>query len=278
MTDDQVDKWLAAERAAGEMADLDTGVAHPARVYDYWLGGKDNFAVDRETAEQVIAARPTIVRDIRANRAFLRRAVGYLAQAGIEQFLDIGTGIPTSPNVHEVAQGITPSARVVYVDNEPMVLAHARALLTSGPEGVTDYIDADLRYPGKILPQAARTLDFSQPVAVLLVGILHLISDEENPYRIAAQLMEAVPAGSYLVLTHPASDVNTEAVAEGARRYNQAVAVPQTRRNLAEVTRFMAGLDVVEPGVVQCHRWHPEPGTAVDKYEVSAWAAVGRKR
>ena len=279
MTDNQTDDWFATGPLAGEPAEFDTSVAHPARVYDYWLGGKDNFAADREAAEQVIAARPTILRDIRANRAFLRRAVAYLtAEGGMRQFLDIGTGIPTSPNVHEVVQNIAPDARIVYVDNDPIVLAHARALLTSTPAGATAYIDADLRNPDEILHMAARTLDFSRPVAVLLVGILHLISDNEDPEGIISQLMDAVPPGSYLVLTHPASDVNAEVVAEGARRYNQSVATPQTRRSFAEVSHFLAGLEAVEPGVVQCHRWHPEPGEAVQEYEVSAWAGIGHKR
>ncbi|MBO0807318.1 MAG: SAM-dependent methyltransferase [Actinobacteria bacterium] len=269
---------MAAPLPAAEPVQLDTSVAHPARVYDYWLGGKDNFAADREAAEQVIAARPTIIRDIRANRAFLRRAAAYLAdEAGVRQFLDIGTGIPTSPNVHEVVQAIAPGAAIVYVDNDPIVLAHARALLTSSAEGRTAYIDADLRDPDRILLEAAETLDFTRPVAVQLVGILHLISDEEDPYGIAAQLMAAMPAGSYLAVSHPASDVHAEVVAEGARRYNQSVATPQTRRSFAEVSRFLAGMEVVEPGVVQCHRWRPEPGVPVQDYEVSGWGAVGRK-
>ncbi len=258
---------------------IDTSVAHPARVYDYWLGGKNNFAADREAAEAVMAARPTITRDIRANRAFLNRSVAYLAaEEGIRQFLDIGTGIPTSPNVHEVVQSIAPDARIVYVDNDPIVLTHARNLLSSTPEGATEYLEADVRRPGEILAKAAGTLDFSQPIAVVLVGILHLISDAEDPYGISARLMDSVPSGSFLVITHPASDIQAEVVAEGARRYNQQVATAQTRRNFAEVTAFFQDLDLVEPGVVQIHRWHPEPGISVDDYEVSGWAAVGRKR
>ncbi|MGO9083495.1 MAG: SAM-dependent methyltransferase [Streptosporangiaceae bacterium] len=272
-------KGVPAPGARAKRSEFDVGVAHPARVYDYWLGGKDNFAADREAAESVIAARPTVVRDVRANRAFMRRAVAYLAaEAGMRQFLDIGTGIPTRPNLHEVAQGITPAARVVYADNDPIVLSHARALLTSSPQGATAYIDADLRDPGAILKEAARTLDFARPVAIVLVGILFLISDDEDPYGIVAQLMDAVPSGSSLVITHPASDVNSEAVAEGARRYNQSVATRQTRRSFTQVTRFFEGLDVVEPGIVQCHRWRPGPGIDVRAYEVSAWAAVARKR
>jgi hypothetical protein len=259
-------------------AGIDTSVAHPARVYDYWLGGKDNFAADREAAEQVIAARPTILRDIRANREFLHRAVRYLAaQAGIRQFLDVGTGIPTSPNVHEIAQGIAPETRVVYADNDPIVLSHARALLTSTPEGVTDYVDADLRRPDEILRHAERTLDFTRPVAVVLVGIMHLISDDEDPCGLAARLMAATAPGSYLVITQPASDIHADAAAEGARRYNERVATKQTRRSRAEVARFVEGLDVVQPGVVQMHRWRPEPGANVDDYEVSGWAVVARR-
>ena len=194
--------------AARQVADLNTGVAHPARVYDYWLGGKDNFAADRETAEAVIAVRPGIRRDIRENRNFLIRAVRYLAaEQGIRQFLDLGTGIPTSPNVHEAAQQAAPQCRVVYVDNDPIVLAHARALLASSDEGATAYLDADLRDPEPILRVAGQTLDFSQPVAVILVGVLHLISDDEHPQAIIGRLLTATPSGSYLLLTQPASDV-----------------------------------------------------------------------
>jgi S-adenosyl methyltransferase len=259
-------------------AGIDTTVAHPARVYDYWLGGKDNFAADREAAEQVIAARPTILRDIRANREFLHRAVRYLAaEAGIRQFLDVGTGIPTSPNVHEIVQDIAPEARVVYADNDPVVLSHARALLTSNPEGATAYVDADLRRPDEILRYARQTLDLTRPVAVVLVGIMHLISDDEDPYGIISRLMAATAPGSYLVITQPASDIHADAAAEGARRYNERVATKQTRRSRAQVARFVEGLDVVQPGVVQFHRWRPEPGVNVDDYEVSGWGVVARK-
>ncbi len=265
-------------QAADDLARFDTGVAHPARIYDYWLSGKDNFAADRAAGEAVLAARPTVVRDIRANRAFMHRAVAYLAdEAGIRQFLDIGTGIPTSPNVHEIAQEHAPDARIVYADNDPIVLAYARALLTGTRDGATDYVDADLREPDKILDHAQRTLDFSQPVAVQLIGMLHLISDEEDPYGIAARLMSAVPSGSYLVVTHPASDVDAEMVAEGARRYNASSSTAQTRRSQAEVTRLLDGLELVEPGVVQAHRWHPVPGLDVTSYEVSCWVGIGRK-
>jgi hypothetical protein len=166
---------------------FDTTVAHSARVYDYWLGGKDNFEADRKVAEAVIAARPTVVRDIRANREFLGRAVRYLAaEAGIRQFLDLGTGIPAADNTHEVAQKAAPESRIVYVDNDPIVLAHARALLASTPEGACAYLDADLKDTEKILEQAARTLDFTQPVAVLFIGVMHLVADSEDPYGVVA--------------------------------------------------------------------------------------------
>jgi len=258
---------------------FDTSVAHPARVYDYWLGGKDNFAADREAAEAVIAARPSILFDIRANRAFLGRAVRWLAaEAGVRQFLDIGTGIPAADNTHQVAQGVAPTSRIVYVDNDPIVLVHARALLTSNAEGATAYLEGDLRQPEPILAGAAKTLDFEQPIAVLLIGVLHLIADAENPNEIINTLIAAVPSGSYLALTQPASDINAEVVAEGARRYNQHVSTKQTRRNHAETARFFDGLELVEPGLVQVHRWRPDPDAEGLDREVSAWGGIGRRR
>jgi hypothetical protein len=268
---------LDAQDGQNDRPVLDTSVAHSARVYDYWLGGKDNYAADRAAAEAIIAVRPAIVRDIRANRDFMRRAAAFLAARGIRQFLDIGTGIPTRPNLHEVVQGIAPDARIVYADNDPIVLAHARALLVSTPEGRTSYLQADLRDTGLILQEAARTLDFAQPTAVMLVSILQLIRDEEDPHGIVARLMGTVAPGSYLVLTHPASDILSELVAEITRRYNESVVTPATLRSFGQVARFFDGLELVEPGIVQCHRWHPRPGDAVDEYEVAGWGAVGRK-
>jgi hypothetical protein len=276
MAEDVTDDSLARDPA--KRVEIDTTVAHPARVYDYWLGGKDNFAADREAAEEVIAIRPAILRDIRANRALLRRAVRYLAaDAGIRQFLDIGTGIPTSPNVHEVVQRVAPEARIVYVDNDPIVLSHARALLASTPQGVTDYIDADLRQPADILRQARQTLDFSQPVAVVLVGTLHLITDEEDPYAIVAELMAATVPGSYLLISHPAIDVDSESSTKVQTSYNQHVATTMTRRTRDEVARFFEGLEVLEPGIVQHHRWRPDAGVNVDEYDVPGWSVLGRK-
>jgi len=248
-----------------------------ARVYDYWLGGKDNFAADREAAEQAIAANPGILRDVRANRAFLARAVRYLAaERGIRQFLDIGTGIPTANNTHEVAQSVAPECRVVYVDNDPVVLVHARALLASDARGATAYIDADLRDTRKILHGAARTLDFSRPVAVTLLAILHLIRDEDDPHQIVATLMAAVPPGSYLVISHPASDIRPAAVAEMSRRMNARLGPTRgTLRDQAAVTRFFDGLALVEPGVLQPQWWRPPAATS--EAEVAVWCGVARK-
>jgi S-adenosyl methyltransferase len=264
---------------AGKPApELDTGYAHSARIYNYWLGGKDNFAADREAAEQAIAANPGIVTDVRASRAFLARAVHYLAaECSVRQFLDIGTGLPTASNTHEVAQAAAPSARVVYADNDPIVLTHARALLTSTPEGATAYLEADLRDAEGILQAAAQTLDFTQPIALMLLIILHMIPDGDDPYGIVATLMRALPSGSYLVLAHPASDIRSEKMAEMTSRVNRRMSgPPATMRDRAAITRFFAGLDLLEPGVVQPQQWRPEPG-ALSPAQVTAWCGVARK-
>jgi len=257
---------------------LDTSVAHSARVYDYWLGGKDNFAADRIAAEQVIDVRPSIRTDVQSNRAFLGRAVRYLAgEAGIRQFLDIGTGLPSANNTHEVAQSVAPDSRVVYVDNDPIVLVHARALLTGTAEGVTAYLEADLRDPGKILADAGETLDFSQPVAVMLVAVMHHISDDEDAYGIVGQLRDAVPSGSHLVVSQPAKDIDSEKVAEVARRYNAHVPAGQVRRTNDEVAAFFGDWEILEPGVVQTVQWRPEPSADWPTKNVPMWAGVGRK-
>jgi S-adenosyl methyltransferase len=259
--------------------EIDISVAHAARVYDYWLGGKDNFEADRVAAEEVIAVRPTITRDIRANRAFLGRAVSFLAgEAGIRQFLDIGTGIPAAGNTHEVAQSVAPECRIVYVDNDPIVLAHARALLSSSSDGACAYLDADLKETTKILDEAARTLDFSRPVAVLFIGVLHLVSEEENPYEIVTEMVKATAPGSYLALTQPAKDIDAEMVAEGARRYNEHVKVRQTRRTYAQTLRFFDDMRLVPPGLVQCHQWRPDRGATGLKENVSCYGAVAGRR
>jgi len=261
----------------GEPPKLDTSVAHIARVYDYWLGGKDNFAADRAAGDAALQAYPGLASSVRANRMFLARAVRYLAgEAEIRQFLDIGTGIPTASNTHEVAQGEAPTAKVVYVDNDPVVLTHARALLTSGPEGATAYVDADLRDTGRVLAQAADTLDFSAPLAVMLVSVLHVIPDRDDPAGIVARLMGAAAAGSFLCISHPASDINP-AAAEAASRYNALAGQPARLRDRAEVERLFDGLELVEPGVVPLPQWRP--GSEFEaRTPAAAWCGVARKR
>jgi len=256
---------------------IDTSVAHVARVYDYWLGGKDNFAADRRAGEQAIQAYPDIVYSVRANRAFLARTVRYLAkEAGIRQFLDIGTGIPTANNTHEVAQSAVPGCRVVYVDNDPVVLTHARALLVSGDQGLTNYIDADLRDTERILDQAALTLDFSQPIAIMLMAILQHIDDAEDPLAIVGKLIGAVPPGSYLAISHPAADIEREAMALMAERLNRLMAEKVTFRTRDQVARFFGGLELVEPGVVQLSKWRPRSG-AESAAAAALWGGVARK-
>ena len=257
---------------------VDAAVAHQARIYDYWLGGRDNFAVDREAAQQAVDAYPPILGAVRAQRAFLTRAVRYLAeQAGIRQFLDIGTGLPTASNTHEVAQSAAPEARVVYVDNDPMVLAHARALLTSTPQGATAYLDADLRDPDKILTGTADLLDFRRPVAVLLIGIMQLIPDGDDPHAIVARLMAAMPSGSWLAVYHPASDIDQERVGEAVRRVNARSAGTTTLRTQAEIARFFDGARLLEPGLVQVHRWQPGSAALDDGEQIAAYAGLARK-
>jgi len=269
---------MASER--DEPIKIDTSVAHSARVYDYLLGGKDNFAADRDAGDQMIAILPNVVSGSRMNRAFLARAVRYLvADCGIRQFLDIGTGIPSAGNTHEVAQAIAPQARVVYVDNDPIVLAHARALLIGTPEGLVDYLHADLRDPGKILPAAARTLDFSQPIALMMLMVLHMIPDADGPHAIVARLLSALPHGSYLVLSHPPSDILPDNVAEVQHRLNERLGPGQsmTARSRDEVARFFCGLELVPPGLVQVHHWRTD-GRLDPDAPASIWCAVGRRK
>jgi S-adenosyl methyltransferase len=266
---------------AGKTGSLpfDISVAHQARMYDYLLGGKDNYAADRAASEEMLKIYPETAFSARANRAFLGRAVRYLAgEAGIRQFLDIGTGIPTAGNTHEVAQAVAPESRVVYVDYDPIVLAHARALLTSNGEGATEYIDSDLRDTGTILTQARQLLDFTKPVAVTLLAILHAIPDAGDPYAIVAALMDAVPPGSYLAISHGASDlIDPEALQGLYDSFKGKVQQQFQWRTREQVARFFAGTDLVEPGLVRVDDWRPEPG-AGDTRKSAMWAAVGRKR
>jgi len=237
---------------------LDPSVAHIARVRDYWLGGRDNFAVDRELGDAALAAFPGLVGSVRAGRAFLGRAVRYLtAGAGVRQFLDIGAGIPTAHSTHEVAQSIAPDALVCYVDRDPVVFGHARALLASRPHGRTSYLEADLRDTGKILAEAASMLDLTQPVAVLLNAVLQFIPDDADPGGIVAALLDAMPPGSYLMLSHPASDLASEPRPDPASPLGRLLAQPATRRSHQQVSRFFGGLRLLPPGVVQLPEWRP---------------------
>jgi S-adenosyl methyltransferase len=261
----------------GVPASLDTSVAHDARVFNYWLGGKDNFAADRAAGEQAVKAFPNIVLSARAGRAFLARAVRFLAaEAGTRQFLDIGTGIPSANNTHEVAQSVAPQSRVVYVDNDPVVLAHARALLASDPAGATGYLDADLRDPRQILAAAGRLLDFGRPVAVLLMAVLQHLDEEDAPHQIVQTLVDAVPPGSYLALSHPAKDIDAAAMAKMADRLNKMMAAKVTFRDHPAVARFFDGLDLVAPGMVQASKWRPA-SEAEAASPAALWAGVARK-
>jgi hypothetical protein len=256
---------------------VDVTTPHIARIYDYWLGGKDNFEVDRAAAIAAMQAYPGTAESVRANRTFLARSVRYLVlQAGIRQFLDIGTGIPAASNTHEVAQAAAPECRVVYVDNDPIVLSHARALLSSSPQGMTAYLDADLRDPDKILGQASATLEFCRPVAIMLLGVLQGIGEHDDPYGIVATLMDAVPAGSALTITHPASDIEAEAMANVTARLGDRMPYRATLRNRAEVTRFFDGLTLVDPGVVKVTAWHQDSDLDAAR-STTLWCGVAIK-
>jgi len=255
--------------------EFDSSVPQTARIWNYWLGGKDYFSVDQAVGDQILEAFPAIVENARASRAFLARAVRYLAgEAGIRQFLDIGTGLPTANNTHQVAQAVAPECRVVYVDNDPLVLAHARALLTSSPEGATDYIDADLRDPDTILQAAAETLDFTRPVAIMLMEILGHIEDDDQAQSIVKRIMGAVPSGSYLTL-NDSTDTSAEVV-EAARIWNQSANPTYHLRSPERIARFFDGLELVEPGVVSPLEWRPEPGSGPPA-EIDSLCGIGRK-
>jgi hypothetical protein len=257
------------------LSNFDITRPHIARIYDYWLGGKDNFEVDREAAELALAATPTIVPGVRANRRFLGRAVRAMAAEGVRQFLDIGTGIPASNNTHEVAQEVAPQSRVVYVDNDPIVLAHARALLTSTPEGSTDYVEADARDTGTILDEAARTLDFSQPVAVMMLLVLQYIPDSDSPREVVSTLMGAVPPGSYLTISDTTADIDSERAASVAERLNTRMGPARlTMRSRGEIGGFFDGLDLVAPGLVPLPQWRALFNPAE---LINAYACLGRK-
>ncbi|MEU8348023.1 MULTISPECIES: SAM-dependent methyltransferase [Streptomyces] len=265
--------------------DLGQNRPHSARVYDYFLNGKTHYAVDREVAERLLEAFPGFRTAARANRAWMHRAARFLTDRGIRQFLDIGTGIPTRPNLHEVVQEVAPDSRVVYVDNDPIVLAHARALLDSTPEGRTAYLEADITGPAAILESAElrETLDFGEPVALCLVGLFHYITDEQDPYGIVRQLVDALPSGSYLAFSHCTPDFAPEEWEMAMEFYKQDGGSAQVRSR-SEIEKFFSGLDLVEPGVVVPHRWYPDEDTlrqveagTLDDASVSLWVGVARK-
>jgi SAM-dependent methyltransferase len=259
---------------------IDTSKAHSARVYDYYLGGKDHYAADRETGQRGMQSWRAVRIAVRENRAFLGRAVRYLAaEAGMRQFLDIGTGLPSANNVHEVAQQVAPESRVVYVDNDPIVLAHARALLTSTPQGKTAYIDADLRDPERILASSAvtQTLDLSQPVVLILVAVLHFLVDEDDPAGVVATLLDALPPGSYLVASHVTPEHDPEGVGGLVRTYNQS-GIPAKVRPAAEFAELaFRGLEMIDPGVVLVSEWHRQAGPRPLPEEVNWYGGIGRK-
>jgi O-methyltransferase involved in polyketide biosynthesis len=264
---------------AGNGRQVDTTVPHSARIWNYWLGGKDNFAVDRQVGEQVLEIFPDIGYLARAVRGFLERVVIYLAQeAGIRQFLDIGTGLPTFRNTHEVAQEIAPESAIVYVDNDPLVLTHARALLTSSSQGRTDYIDADARDTDEIVRVASRTIDFSQPVAITMLGILGHIMDDDDAYATVERLKKATSSGSYLAITDPTHSESMDAL---LAHWNQFGEPKMTARSPEQIARFMEGMELVEPGMVPVTQWRPELGTMKIDGEARAEAdplgVVGRK-
>ncbi|MFY1634868.1 SAM-dependent methyltransferase [Solwaraspora sp. WMMB335] len=253
---------------------LDTAVPHSARIWNYWLGGKDNFAVDRAVGDEVIAHIPDIPIGAKSERAFLKRVVRFLVEdAGIRQFLDVGTGLPSADNTHEVAQSLDPRCRVVYIDNDPLVMAHARALLTSTREGRCDYVEADLRQPDTILASARRTLDFAQPIGLMLLGVVNHLMDDDVAYRCVAQLVQAMPTGSYLVLTHSTAEIHGEPMLRVMRETTERGGTPIRARTKIELERFFDGLDLLEPGVVTCSRWRPDPESG--EPEVYLFGGVG---
>ena len=265
----------------GVIPGIDTSKPHPARVYDFLLGGKDNFAADRMVAERLAQAWPTVRQTARENRAFIRRAIKYLTvEEGVAQFLDIGSGLPTVGNVHEVAQAVNPAARVVYVDNDPIVLAHARVLLNSHPEGRTAYIDADLRDPAGILfdPEVSNTLNLGQPVALMLVAILHFLTDEDDPAGIVATLLGALPAGSYLVASHVTPEHDPEGVGGLVRAYRQGGVPARVRTSDEFADLAFGGLEMIDPGLVLVSEWRPDGrGPRPLPSEVSWYGGIGRK-
>ena len=259
--------------------EIDTSKPHPARMYDWFLGGKDNYPVDEEMGRQLVALEPRVPAMAQVNRAFMHRATRWLAMNGVRQFLDIGTGIPTEPNLHQIAQEVAPDARVVYCDNDPIVLAHAEALLRSTPEGVTEYLQADVREPATIIEEARKVLDFTQPVALSLIALLHFIADEDGAYELVEKLLAELPSGSYLMLSHASDETDPEKGAKAMAIY-RARGMTLALRNGEQIGRFFDGLELVDPGVALAVDWKPELGEIVEyggEGPVPGYGAVGRK-
>jgi hypothetical protein len=258
--------------------EIDSTVVHSARFWNYLLGGRDNYAVDRVAADQILRLIPSLRDTVRAERRFLIRAVQYLAgEAGVRQFLDIGTGLPTAGNTHEVAQAVAPESRIVYVDNDPLIMAHARALLTSTRDGATDYVQADIREPDIILAEAARTLDLAQPVGLMLLGIVNFIPATDQAQAIVNRLLAALCPGSYLVMSHPTADIDGAAMQEAMRFWNESGAAPIVARSRQQLIHFFDGLQLLEPGVVSCSLWRPDPSEVGEPVQVFHFSGVGRK-
>ncbi|MFD4525342.1 SAM-dependent methyltransferase [Streptomyces sp. NPDC058470] len=259
--------------------EIDTSKPHPARMYDWFLGGKDNYPVDEEMAKQLLAVDPRVPVMAQVNRAFMHRATRWLAQGGVRQFLDIGTGVPTEPNLHQIAQRVAPDARVVYCDNDPIVLAHAAGLLRGTERGVIEYVQADVRDPDTILEQARKVLDFTQPVALSLVALLHFITDEDGAYELVDRLLAELPSGSYLMLSHASGEFDEEKAAMAAEMYRRR-GLTMALRGRADIARFFEGLELVDPGVALLADWKPELGVVIvteGDEPVPGYGAVGRK-
>jgi O-methyltransferase involved in polyketide biosynthesis len=265
------------DSADGEFPDLDTSVANAARMWNYWIGGKDNFLADREAGDHVLAAMPSLPLVARLLRRFLSTTVAELTAAGVRQFLDIGTGLPTADNTHDVAQRAAPEARIVYVDHDPVVIRHAQALLTSSPAGKTEYIHADLRDWATISAGAQRTLDFSRPVAVLLIAVLHFVLDEEDPHQLIARMMADLAPGSYLVIAHAASDIEPDTAAAMARNYNATSSLTITPRDRATVARFFDGLEMTGPGLLPVAEWWGSSPATTAGPGLSCYCGIARK-
>lgn len=272
-----------SQESAGTSDEIDSSIPHAARIYNYLLGGTDNFPVDREAAEQgaaIVGGWENARRNVRAQRDFLGRVVRHLAgDIGIRQLLDVGCGIPAEEHTHEVAHAVLPEARIVYVDNDPIVATHVRALLSSSAEGVTSYLDADLRDPEAILEQATATLDLAEPVAIILLGVLHHIEDEDDPWGVVARLIEGVSPGSYIAITHLSWEIQPEAVDRMASHFNDAMAEAMVLRSHDEISRLFDGVEILEPGIVPVQHWRPDdPEALSDRIPLSPlFGGIARK-